>query len=48
MCRGVVPGAGGEHGTKQTGADQHGRTEGHYTLTYEDIFRARDGVVARA
>ena len=45
---GVVRGAGGEHGTKQTGADQRGRTEGHYTLTYEDIFRARDGVVARA
>jgi|HubBroStandDraft_1064217.scaffolds.fasta_scaffold272385_2 hypothetical protein len=32
--------AGGEHGTKQTGADQRGRSEGHYTLTYEDIFGA--------
>jgi hypothetical protein len=40
MCRGVVRGAGGEHGTKQTGADQRGRSEGHYTLTYEDIFGA--------
>jgi len=37
---GVVRVAGGEHGTKQTGADQRGRSEGHYTLTYEDIFGA--------
>jgi hypothetical protein len=38
--RGVVRGARGEHGAKKTGADQRGRSEGHYTLTYEDIFGA--------
>jgi hypothetical protein len=27
-------------GTQHTGADQRGRSEGHYTLTHEDIFGA--------
>ena len=40
MCRGVVRGAERDHGTKQTGADQRGRSAGYYTLTYEDIFGA--------
>jgi hypothetical protein len=31
---------GREHRTKQTEADQRGRSQGHYTLTYEDIFGA--------
>ena len=35
-----VPRSEGEHGTKQTGADQPGRSEGHCTLSYEDIFSA--------
>jgi hypothetical protein len=40
MRCGVVRGARGEHSTKGTEADQRGRSEGHYTLTYEDIFGA--------